>query len=59
MKVNIWNAVYLFMFEENCQVVVVFYEKDLENVYLEILSEHGIQCESHTSQFTSLLVSNN
>ena len=31
------------MFEEKCQGVEVFYAKDLEKIYLEILSEHGIQ----------------
>ena len=33
--------------------------KDLEKIYLEILSKHRIQYESHTSWFASLLVSNN
>ena len=39
--------------------VEVFYAKNLEKIYLEILSEHRIQYESHTSRFASLLVSNN
>ena len=59
IKVNALNTVYLFMFEEKCQGVEVFYAKDLEKIYLEILSEHGIQYESHTSGFAFILVSNN
>ena len=59
IKVNALNTVYSFMFEEKCQGVEVFYAKDLEKIYLEILSEHGIQYESHTSRFASLAVSNN
>ena len=46
------------MFEEKCQGVEVFHAKDLEKVYLNILSEHGIQDESHTSWAACLLVSN-
>ena len=38
------------MFEEKCQVAEVFHLKDLEKTYLEIVSEHGIQYESHTSR---------
>ena len=53
------NPVYSFMFEEKCQGVEVFHPKNLEKIYLGILSEHGIQYESHISQFTSLLISNN
>ena len=37
----------------------MFNVKDLEKIYLEILSERGIQYKSHTSRFFSLLVSNN
>ena len=59
IKVNALDTVYLFMFEEKCQGVEVFYAKDLEKIYLEILSEHGIQYESHTSRFATILVSNN
>ena len=47
------------MLEEKSQGVEVLYAKDLEKTYLEILSEHGIQYECHTSWFASLLVSNN
>ena len=53
IKVNALNTVYSFMFEENCQGVVMFSAKDLEKIYLEILLEHRIQYESHTSQFAS------
>ena len=53
------NPVYSFMFEEKCQGVEVFHPKNLEKIYLGILSEHGIQYESHISQFASLLISNN
>ena len=59
IKVNALNTVYSFMFEEKCQGAEVFHAKDFEKIYLEILSEHGIQYESHTSRFASLLVSNN
>ena len=59
IKVNALNTVYSFVLEEKCQGVEVFYAKDLEKIYLEILSEHGIQYESHTSRFASLVVSNN
>ena len=59
IKINALNTVYSFIFEEKCQGVEVFYAKDLEKIYLEILSEHGIQYESHTSWFAYLLVSNN
>ena len=47
------------MFEEKCQGLEVLYAKYLQKIYLEILSEHGVQYESHTSRFASLLVSNN
>ena len=50
IKVNTLNTVYSFMFEEKCQVAEVFHLKDLEKTYLEIVSEHGIQYESHTSR---------
>ena len=59
IKVLALNTVYSFMFEERCQGVEMFYAKDLEKICLEILSEHGIQFESHTSRFASLLASNN
>ena len=47
------------MFEEKCQDVPVFHAKDLEKIYLEILSENGIQYGSYKSRFASLLVSDN
>ena len=47
------------MFKEKCQGLEVFYTKDLEKIYLEVLSKYGIQYESHTSRFASLLFSNN
>ena len=47
------------MFEEKYKGVEVFHAKNLEKIYLEILSEHGIQYESHRSQFASLLFSDN
>ena len=56
---NALNTVYLFMFKEKCQGLEVFYTKDLEKIYLEVLSKYGIQYESHTSRFASLLFSNN
>ena len=56
---NALNTVYLFMFKEKCQGLEVFYTKDLEKIYLEVLSKYGIQYESHTSWFASLLFSNN
>ena len=59
IKVNALNTVYSFVFEEKCQGVEVFHAKDLEQIYWEILLEHGTQDESHTSRFASLLVSNN
>ena len=43
IKVHALNTVYSLMFEEKCHGVEVFYAKDLEKIYLEILSEHGIQ----------------
>ena len=51
IKVNALNIVYSFMFEEKCQGAEVFYAKDLEKIYLGILSEHGIQYEFHISRF--------
>ena len=59
IKVNALNTVYSFVFEEKCQGVEVFHAKDLEQIYWEILLEHGTQDGSHTSRFASLLVSNN
>ena len=56
---NALNTVYLFMFKEKCQGLEVLYTKDLEKIYLEVLSKYGIQYESHTSRFASLLFSNN
>ena len=56
---NALNTVYLFMFKEKCQGLEVFYTKDLEKIYLEVLSKYGIQYESHKSRFASLLFSNN
>ena len=37
IKVNALNTAYSFMFEEKCQGVEMFYAKDLEKIYLEIL----------------------
>ena len=59
IKVNALNIVYLFMFEKKYQGAEVFYAKELEKIYLGILSEHGIQYEFHIFRFASLLVSNN
>ena len=58
IKVNALNIVYSFMFEKKCQGAEVFYAKELEKIYLGILSEHGIQYEFHIFRFASLLVSN-
>ena len=58
IKVNVLNRVYSFIFEEKCQSIDLFYAKDIEKKYLEILSKHGIQYEFHTSRFASLQVSN-
>ena len=59
IKINALNSVYWFIFEEDCQGVEVFHAKDLEKMYLQILSEHRIQYEPHTSRFVYILVSNN
>ena len=56
---NALNIVYSFMFEKKCQGAEMFYAKELEKIYLGILSEHGIQYEFHIFRFASLLVSNN
>ena len=52
---NALNTIDSFMSEG----VEVFDTKDLDKIYLEIISEDGIQYESNTSQFASLLVLNN
>ena len=59
IKINALSTVYSFIFEEKRQGIELFHVKDLEKIYFEIFSEHGIQYESDTSQCTSLLVSNN
>ena len=55
IKVNALNTIDSFMSEG----VEVFDATDLDKIYLEIISEDGIQYESNTSQFASLLVLNN
>ena len=53
------NTVDSVLIEEKYYNLEVFHAKDLEKIYLKIVSEHGIQYESHTSRFASLLASNN
>ena len=59
IKVNSLNTVDSVLIEEKYYNLEVFHAKDLEKIYLKIVSEHGIQYESHTSRFASLLFSNN
>ena len=53
------NTVHSVLIEEKYYILEVFHPKALEKIYLKILSEHGIQYESHTSRFAFLLFSNN
>ena len=55
IKVNTLNTIDSFMSEG----VEVFGAKDLDKIYLEIISEDGIQYKSNTSRFAFLLTLNN